>query len=386
MQHNPRLLWFDFIRATCAILVCAGHLRSVAFIDYAELSNPTFFEKVFYFATGLGHQAVMVFFVMSGFFVGGSVLRSGKSFSFPKYLIARLSRLWTVLVPALVFTTGIDWLLSVVAPEVLNGTYGPVWHSGPGESAAYAAGPGVLAGNLLFLQGIAVPVYGTDGPLWSLANEFWYYILFPLGFIAVRGIHQEKEIPVWLRVVIASLGLLLIRWLPSGHVAGFLVWMLGLLVFQTQGSTGSRTRQAMLWIGLFVAVASLVYSKLESLQSDWQLSPDLAVGFAFTLLLIGLSCGRAPSTSLIPLRGPIEGLSNSSFSLYLFHFPLVVLIGTFYYKGQPVAPTIPELSVFALWLLFLIGVGYGFYLLFERHTESVRRVANGLIGLAPSPR
>ena len=30
--------------------------------------------KVFYLATGLGHQAVMIFFVLSGFLVGGSVI------------------------------------------------------------------------------------------------------------------------------------------------------------------------------------------------------------------------------------------------------------------------------------------------------------------------
>lgn len=386
MPHNSRLLWFDFIRATCAILVCAGHLRSVAFVDYKELSSPTIFDQVFYFATGLGHQAVMVFFVMSGFFVGGSVLRSGYKFSFPKYLVARLSRLWTVLVPALLFTTLIDWVLAVYAPDVLNGAFGEVWHSGPGDSGPYSSGPGVFVGNLLFLQGILVPVYGTDGPLWSLANEFWYYILFPLGFMALRGFHQERKLSALLRFLIAVTAFLLIRALPNGMVAGLFVWMLGLFVFRAQGSLGARARIATIWAGLVLGAVSLVYSRLELLHARLHLSPDLVVGLCFAILFIGLSCGRAPSTSLTPLRGPIESLSNSSFSLYLFHFPLVILIGVFFYRGQPALPSVPGLGLFGLWLIFLVGTGYGFYLLFESRTESVRRVANRFIGLAPLAR
>jgi peptidoglycan/LPS O-acetylase OafA/YrhL len=36
-----------------------------------------------------------------------------------------------------------------------------------------------MIGNYAFLQGIYVPTFGSNGPLWSLANEFWYYIAFP---------------------------------------------------------------------------------------------------------------------------------------------------------------------------------------------------------------
>jgi peptidoglycan/LPS O-acetylase OafA/YrhL len=38
-----------------------------------------------------------------------------------------------------------------------------------------------FVGNLAFLQTIAVPIFGTNGPMWSLANEFWYYLIFPLA-------------------------------------------------------------------------------------------------------------------------------------------------------------------------------------------------------------
>lgn len=31
----------------------------------------------------------------------------------------------------------------------------------------------------MFLQTRFTPVFGSNGPLWSLFNEFWYYVLFP---------------------------------------------------------------------------------------------------------------------------------------------------------------------------------------------------------------
>ena len=42
-------------------------------------------------------------------------------------------------------------------------------------------------GNLVFLQTILVPTYGTNALLWSLANEFWYYMLFPLLAVLIHG-------------------------------------------------------------------------------------------------------------------------------------------------------------------------------------------------------
>ena len=42
-------------------------------------------------------------------------------------------------------------------------------------------------GNMFGLQTILVPSFGGNFPLWSLANETWYYILFPLLVLVLRG-------------------------------------------------------------------------------------------------------------------------------------------------------------------------------------------------------
>jgi peptidoglycan/LPS O-acetylase OafA/YrhL len=62
--------------------------------------------SVFYLATGLGHQAVMAFFVLSGFLVGGTVVSRAEcgQWSWIDYAITRMTRLWMVLLPALLLT------------------------------------------------------------------------------------------------------------------------------------------------------------------------------------------------------------------------------------------------------------------------------------------
>jgi len=39
-------------------------------------------------------------------------------------------------------------------------------------------------GNLMQLQTIVVSSFGSNGPLWSLANEWWYYVAFGLFMMA----------------------------------------------------------------------------------------------------------------------------------------------------------------------------------------------------------
>ena len=77
MAIETRLLWLDLIRGLSALAVAAGHLRLVMMCNYTDLPEPALHQTAFYVLTGLSSQAVMVFFVLSGFLVGGSALRSG---------------------------------------------------------------------------------------------------------------------------------------------------------------------------------------------------------------------------------------------------------------------------------------------------------------------
>jgi peptidoglycan/LPS O-acetylase OafA/YrhL len=95
----------DLIRAVTAWLVMWGHLRNLFFVDFERAQQGSRLVKAIYFLTGLGHQSVVVFFVLSGFLISSTVIKrfvSGKS-SWRGYAIDRLTRLYVVLNPGLLF-------------------------------------------------------------------------------------------------------------------------------------------------------------------------------------------------------------------------------------------------------------------------------------------
>jgi peptidoglycan/LPS O-acetylase OafA/YrhL len=171
----------DFLRAASAALVCMGHARALVMLPYRESADQSFLFKCFYFLTGFGHEAVMIFFVISGFLIGRSVYlaKLNNTWNWKSYAIDRLSRLWMVLLPALVLTLILDSIgISKDTFGYYVGSMATQLHLGPQEPVSLSSV--TFFSNLFFIQNIASPIFGSNGPLWSLANEFWYYVLFPL--------------------------------------------------------------------------------------------------------------------------------------------------------------------------------------------------------------
>ena len=110
MNNNFSAL-LNACRWGAALLVVLGHARHLILIDYNHVEYKNIFIKGLYFITGLGHEAVVVFFVISGFLVGGLTLRKWSTqISYKDYFAARFSRIYSVLVPALIVGAGLDWL------------------------------------------------------------------------------------------------------------------------------------------------------------------------------------------------------------------------------------------------------------------------------------
>lgn len=365
------------------MFVMLSHLRAFVFVDYAEsgVSDPLW--KAFYFFTGLGHQAVMIFFVLSGYFVGGSVLaglRKG-SFTISRYAIARLSRLWTVLIPTLALTLLLDAIGRQMAPQAYAGLYGELFLSGPSLDHPISNGLPTLLGNLLFLQTIEVPVYGTNGPLWSLANEFWYYALFPLLILAVTTTFRElqrRQSGQWLRwttpIGLISLCAILLFWLPANLLAYGFIWLMGVLVW-IAANVGPFARHFGHWVSRMLPAplfaAALVASKTDSwFGSDWM------VAATFALWMPGL-LGPWPKTGW--WSRVATALSELSYTLYVVHFPLLFFIVALAIGGHQWPPNAAGLLVFALLALGVLAFSTLWWWLFERRTQDVRRWMNRML-------
>ena len=77
-----------------------------------------------YVLTGAGHQAVIIFFVLSGYLISGSIYRmiSACRWSWRKYLTHRLVQLWIVPFPALLLGLAPDRIacVSITPPHYIS--------------------------------------------------------------------------------------------------------------------------------------------------------------------------------------------------------------------------------------------------------------------------
>ncbi|PWB84443.1 MAG: acyltransferase [Methylocystaceae bacterium] len=370
-----RFVHLDMIRGLAALLVLAGHLRAFQFRGYAEVSAayPGVIVKAFYFVTGFGHQAVIIFFALSGFLVGGQALDAiaQSAFFWRGYLARRLTRLWLVILPALLLTLFFDRVgADLTGGAGYDGRYYRIFNSGPLEPRGADHSLTTFLGNLAFVQGIYAPVFGSNGPLWSLANEFWYYIVFPLAFLLfARG-------PVVSQAIHATALVLLVTFLPAGLWEGGLVWAAGAFA----GWIVRKKLFPSFWrliasrvAGLALLCVALVATKL---LSEFNAS-DLVLGVAVAASL--------PVLAALPEAGHLYSTlaragSEISYSLYLTHFPLLTLIA---FAGLGPARSAPTAESFVLYLgIGALAIAWAavVWWLFERHTDFVFRKVLGVIG------
>jgi peptidoglycan/LPS O-acetylase OafA/YrhL len=178
-----------------------------------------------YLLCGAGHQAVVIFFVLSGYLISGSIFRmvERNTWNWKLYLTHRLVRLWIVLVPALLLGAALD--LSGIRLNLAPALYAGMTGTHMLGNIPASLNLKTFAGNLFFLQGILTPTLGSNTPMWSLANEFWYYLLFPCAFFGLR-----KGSPVASRVVCAIVFVAAFWFVGLSIRVMFPIWLLGTLL------------------------------------------------------------------------------------------------------------------------------------------------------------
>lgn len=311
----------DAARGLAALRVLLRHCRNIFFADFVEIApgNVTPPTKALYFVTGLGHEWVLVFFVLGGFFISSSVFRNfaRPRWSWRTYALDRSTRLYVVLIPGLLLGFLWDQFGIRNSPAIYRHPLAPFGSSVP----AHNIGLTTLLGNLSFLQTRLTPVWGSNGPLWSLFNEFWYYVLFPALVGAVVCAMRRQTTRMLCTVSVAALALLVLQ----AQAVGFLVWLAGCGVAI---SRTNRVRERLgTWARGTVTVLSgggfcfsLIYARLQQRV----LGSDLAVGLSFALFLFCLlTLDLRPSAGSVAAAKAFAGFS---YSLYILHFPFLFFL------------------------------------------------------------
>jgi peptidoglycan/LPS O-acetylase OafA/YrhL len=99
MENNKsHFYWLDALRFVAAFMVLFSHTRNDYFMAYGDLpaSQHGVATFVFYTLGRLGHEAVVVFFVLSGFLVGGRCFEriQNGTMNVKSYLIDRFARIY----------------------------------------------------------------------------------------------------------------------------------------------------------------------------------------------------------------------------------------------------------------------------------------------------
>lgn len=351
-----------WVRALAAVEVAAAHLRALFYPGMRTIADPPLWFQVFAFFSGFGHQAVLLFFVISGWLVGGSLLdKRQQNDAIANYAVDRLTRLWTVLIPIFLLSLA----LGMMQGEL---DVGAIDYTSTGDFSALT-----FAGNLLGLQLIFVPTFGNNFALWSLSNETWYYVLFPV-LLALFGSSR-----LGVRAMMALAIIALAIFLPPILMLYFLIWLLGAACSRIRIECSPAIRAVLILIALFASS----YCRLRGLNDDLALSafiPDLILCLLFLLVLCSLDETAGPTSA--PARHLARTgryFAEFSFTLYLIHVPLIQSLKIAFGKHLGLSQLSPHepvhLALCGLMLCGLVFSAWLFYLIFEARTPQIRKWA-----------
>jgi peptidoglycan/LPS O-acetylase OafA/YrhL len=332
------------IRGIAALRVCITHWRRLFFVPFHDIHAHRALSAILYLFTDTGDQAVIVLFVLSGFLVGGTIVRAVDQhrWNWQQYLTHRLVRLWLALLPALVL--GMLWdrlALHLYAHKPgYSGTV--IQHIYPSSIVAHNLTLPVFLGNAAFLQRILVPELGTNGAIWTLANEFWYYLLFPFALFALRPYYKP------LQRTLFGLGFLLIACFVGWKIMVlFSIWLSGaaLLVIPRRSlGPGVRASATGAYIAIFLGCVATSHGHTALSNTVLTLA---TAAFYWTLL-----SATEPSS-----HGAAEHLARNTagfaYTLYLVNMPILYCLAGFLLHDTQWLPTLHNILI-ALPLLLLV--------------------------------
>ena len=296
-------IYLDAIRFLAALSVVLHHTWELVFPKFS-LPWP-------------GHTAVVVFFVISGYVIAHAAAHPNASLRL--YAGNRLARVLSVSIPAILLGL---FIAPMAGTSMIN-------NAGPMDlSVTEMVAHSVF--NLFFLG----QSWGFDfnppynPPFWSLCFEVWYYAIFaawaysPKRFrlltTATAALLAGPKIlllmPVWL------LGVAIYRWAPKmaqGYaLALFMVSSVtGVLFFWFDVSVTIRTAMAAQWPTFML-----------SIQGANQFVGDFLMGLLVSANFIAAANLTTMFKGVIRFEKPIRYLASFTFSTYLYHMPLAVLL------------------------------------------------------------
>jgi len=317
-MNRPFSVYLDLVRFIAAFLVYLYH------------SNQRFLSEAILPASNYGHSSVIVFFVLSGFVI--AYVASTKETEFARFAASRISRVFSVAVPAILFTVLLDTFGRRLYPEIYSAY--------PYDQFILRALGSVLMANEVWFVSITS---FSNVPYWSISYEWWYYVSFALvtflprktggmlmlGLMFLIGPKLILLAPIW------WLGVLLYHCRALQNLSLGAAWSLaigstlGIAIFHQQDLSTTASN----WLITIIGEEwhrQLTFSKF--FLSDYLLGLLVFANFAGMRILLGNK-----GAALLAIERPVRYVAGFTFTLYLMHQPLFLFWGAVV-RGNPSNP------------------------------------------------
>jgi len=300
MNMEKKLNVLEAVRGGAALYVFLVHFMFMYFIDRTSL-----FSILFSF----GQEAVILFFLMSGFVIQYSYIKNKSNFK--TYFKKRFFRIYPLFLIA---------ILMVVINNIIEGI-----------KIDYKT----LFGNLLMLQdaafflkpGIIVDTF-ENSALWSLSYEWWFYMLF----IPVSSFKNKNQVATLIIVISTILYFIypiqLFRWLTY-----FSIWWSGVILADLYVLNQLNLKNILKKIVLSV----LLFPTLSVIFKSFQ-EPFVSIGFypiievrhffsaIFFIMLAFI--WRKKKWMGYNFFKPLESIAPFSYGIYVLHIPIITIFGS----------------------------------------------------------
>lgn len=352
-------LYLELLRLLAASEVVLFHINGFAMLG----GHRTWWNA-------FGHEAVVIFFVLSGFVIAFAAQTREKT---PRaFMTSRLTRIYSVAVPCLLATVVFDRMGQFLLPQLYDGLIT--------DGSALVR---LVLGSLFLNESWTVSAQMfSNTPYWSIAYEFWYYMIFAglfyfrgwarIGWTGLACLIAGYKIlllfPIW------ALGWATYNWVQKHRVSagpGLLLFVQPALALYLVDS-GEWTRKAGEWLAGLLGQQGW----REGLSWSRYVLTDTLLGLSMVLHFVGAHA-LSPwlERMLKPIAAPVKWLTARSFTLYLLHQPAMLLAGAVLITLG--VPLLGSWSVFAATWLIVIAVAQ----VSELQKHRLKPLVTGLLDL-----
>ncbi len=344
LRSASRIPALDGLRGTAILLVLLWHGLFSFNLRSEQL------QRALSRIGGLSWSGVDLFFVLSGFLIGGILLdaRSSPRY-FQTFYIRRAFRILPV------------YFALLIAYSVWH-----VAHRSAGEVSPFEI---PLAAYFSFLQNCWMAYLGRFGTVmlmvtWSLAIEEQFYLTIPL---LIRRLALPLLTVVLAGIVVAAplLRTALLLWSAHGQFADYVLMpcradalslgVLAAIVVRSRHWESIQRRRAWLWAAAGVSLAPLIY--LSVCQYQWHSPPMVTVGYSllalFYALMLLLALASAGFARVLAIR-PLTALGDLAYGTYLLHLPVIEICRRALEK-HPIATIVPG-SLLSAWIGIVVAI------------------------------